>query len=143
MMFHASDKGPRWMPRVLWLAGLYSIAFGMWVALDPGGVFRLLDLPTPAPAALWQCTGLILAGYGVGYIFAAYAPLRYWPIVLVGLIGKIIGPVGIYLAIERGDLPVKFGLVNLVNDLIWWLPFCLILTHAWTWSHRTRHRWFD
>ena len=32
--------------------------------------------------------------YGVGYAVAARDPLRHWPIVFVGLLGKILGPIG-------------------------------------------------
>ena len=52
---------------------------------------------------------MIFGVYGVGYAVAATAPLRHWPIVLVGLLGKLFGPVG-FIAAALGDkLPWTAG----------------------------------
>ncbi|MEO6907144.1 MAG: alkyl hydroperoxide reductase, partial [Abditibacteriaceae bacterium] len=64
---------------------------------------------------------------GVGYIIAAFDPLRHWPIILVGLLGKILGPIGMANAVWLGRIPPIAGLVCATNDIIWWLPFGLIL----------------
>ena len=53
-------------------------------------------------------------------------------IVLVGLLGKVFGPLGFLIAVLRGRFPLAFGATLLTNDLIWWLPFVLILRDAWT-----------
>ena len=57
-------------------------------------------------------------------------PLRHWPIVLVGLLGKVLGPIGFLHAAVTGTLPWRFGVVNIFNDLIWWVPFSLLLLAA-------------
>jgi len=75
--------------------------------------------------------GMMVAVFGVGYAIAATNPLRHWPIVLVGLLGKVLGPIGFLHAALAGQLPWSFGWINLTNDLIWWLPFALILRRAW------------
>jgi peroxiredoxin len=69
--------------------------------------------------------------YGVGYAIAAFDPNRHWPIVLVGFLGKLFGPVGFLHAAFTGRLPWKFGVLNIFNDLIWLIPFFLILRGAW------------
>jgi ligand-binding SRPBCC domain-containing protein len=61
---------------------------------------------------------------------AAGDPRRHWPIVLVGFLGKLFGPVGFAVAVARGVFPPAFGLTILTNDLIWWLPFALMLWDA-------------
>jgi small multidrug resistance pump len=142
MRFDSPDRAPDWMFRVLWFAGLYNLAFGAWVVLTPRSLFSLIGMSPPTPILIWQCVGMIVGVYGVGYICAAYSPLRHWPIVLVGLLGKILGPIGFCIAARRGDLPWKFGWVNVTNDLIWWLPFVIILARAWRYAHSTPHRWF-
>ena len=50
---------------------------------------------------------------------------------LVGLLGKILGPIGFVDAVWRGVFPLAFGVNILTNDLIWWVPFGLILLRAW------------
>jgi small multidrug resistance pump len=73
---------------------------------------------------------MIVGVYGIGYACAASDPLRHWPIVLVGLLGKLFGPLGFLMAVLKGELPWRFGALLLTNDLIWWVPFGLILYHA-------------
>ena len=58
-------------------------------------------------------------------------PLRHWPIVLVGFLGKIFGPLGYVSGVLQGDVPPAFGVTLPTNDLIWWIPFALILHAAW------------
>ena len=57
--------------------------------------------------------------------------------VLVGLLGKVFGPIGFLSAVVGGTLPLSFGLTILTNDVIWWLPFALILLRAYQ-SNKTR-----
>jgi hypothetical protein len=79
---------------------------------------------------------MIVGVYGIGYLAAARAPLIHWPVVLVGFLGKVFGPIGFVDAAIRGVLPWRAGWVNLTNDVIWWIPFGLILWHAWQFHHR-------
>ena len=70
---------------------------------------------------------MIVGVYGVGYLAAARDPLRHWPIVLVGFMGKIFGPIGFVQTVLAGDIPWAFGIMIIFNDLIWWIPFAGIL----------------
>lgn len=119
-----------WMAVALYMAGIYNLAWGTWVVLDPLAIFRLAGLEAPLYPQIWQCVGMIMGVYGVGYAVAARSPLRHWPIVLVGLLGKILGPVGFVLAAAGGELPWSWGWTIVGNDLVWWLPFGLILLAA-------------
>jgi len=78
----------------------------------------------------WQCIGMIVGVYGIGYYLAAKDPARHWPVVFVGLLGKILGPIGFADAIVRGTLPLGFGWHIIFNDLIWWIPFVMLLRLA-------------
>lgn len=115
----------------LWAAGLYNIAWGTFVVFLPLEPFRWAGMPPPNYPEIWQCLGMVVGVYGVGYALAAKAPLRHWPIVLVGLLGKVLGPVGMLWAISRGVLPWVAGWTCVTNDLIWWIPFGLILSRAY------------
>lgn len=37
---------------------------------------------------------MIVGVYGIGYAAAATNPVRYWPVVLAELLGKVLGPIG-------------------------------------------------
>lgn len=122
-----------WMKIWLRAAGVYNIVWGAAMVLAPVSTLKLLGV---APAntelwpQLWACIGMIVGVYGVGYMIASGDPLRHWPIVLVGLLGKIFGPIGFLDAAVRGLLPWSMGITILSNDLLWWIPFAMILWHA-------------
>ena len=123
------------MSVVLVLAGVYNIAWGMWSILFPTMSFGLSGMqvegkPLHYPQ-LWQCIGMIVGVYGVGYLLAARDPVRHWELVFVGLLGKVFGPVGLAAGVLQNEIPPAAVLTIIPNDLIWWVPFGLILRHAY------------
>ena len=130
------ERGPRWAGPMLRAAALYNLLFGGFAVAFPRTWFEWSGMPVPSMLSLWQCIGMVVGVYGVGYWCAAKAPLRHWPIVLVGLLGKLFGPIGFVEAAGRGELPWSAGWLLLANDLVWWVPFGLLL-HA---AHRHHHQ---
>ena len=112
---------------MLRLAAVYNLVWGTFVVLLPLEPFRWAGMVEPNYPQLFQCIGMIVGVYGIGYWIAAEDPLRHWPIILVGLLGKIFGPIGFLVSAFRGGLPWIAGLNILTNDLSWWIPFVLIL----------------
>ena len=121
-----------WMGPVLRAAGIYNLLWGAAVVLLPRPTLWLagFDSEQVAYPQLWQCIGMIVGVYGVGYWTAARDAYRHWPVVLVGFLGKTFGPIGAVQGIVEGSLPVRILWTNLFNDLIWWIPFLLILIGA-------------
>jgi ligand-binding SRPBCC domain-containing protein len=115
-----------------WLlaAGIYNLLWGFVTILFPHLLFDLTGADRINYPEVWQCVGMIVGVYGIGYISAASDSRTHWPIVLVGLLGKIFGPIGFLVALWRGTFPPLFGVTILTNDLIWWIPFGLILLDA-------------
>lgn len=124
------DTTPRWIFYVLMAGAVYNLVWGTFVILFPSLPFQWAGITPPNLLSLWQCIGMIVGVYGIGYAIAAYDPARHWPIVLVGLLGKIFGPIGFVFTALRGELPWIAGLTILTNDLIWWIPFIAILLYA-------------
>jgi hypothetical protein len=130
---------PRGTSTVLVLAGVYNLAWGAWVILMPELSFSYsgmeqADKPLHYPQ-LWQCIGMIVGVYGVAYVLAARDPVRHWPVVLVGFLGKSLGPIGLAVNVATGRMPADGLLTCIPNDLIWWAPFLLILRHAYRMTH--------
>lgn len=122
---------PEWHTRLLKAAAIYNLVWGAIAIVFPMLLFRLVGMdPLPNYPELWQCIGMIVGVYGIGYWIAAGDPVRHWPIVLVGLLGKIFGPIGFVQAVLNDRFPVAMGFTILTNDLIWWVPFTLILLNA-------------
>ena len=112
------------------LAGIYNLIFGAWVVLWPSSIFSWLGMRrhVPVPVAVHRHDRRC---HGIGYLAASRDPIRHWPIVLVGFLGKIFGPIGFLQTAMVGDIPWSFGFVIIFNDLIWWIPFGAILLNTW------------
>lgn len=128
------------MAWVLWAAAIYNLAWGGFVILFPDLPFQWAGMELPNYPEIWQCLGMVVGVYGVGYAIAATNPVRHWPIVLVGLLGKILGPMGFLNAAWRGRLPWQAGWTIIFNDLIWWAPFFAILWIAYRKSSESEIR---
>ena len=124
-------NAPQWMKYVLIAAGIYNIIWGIFTIILPDFYFSFSGMPVSNYPEIWQCVGMIVGVYGIGYIIAAYDPLKHWPIIFVGLLGKILGPIGYLNALAKGTFTLKAGLTNITNDLIWWIPFTMILLAAY------------
>jgi peroxiredoxin len=124
------SKPSHWTRYVLALAAAYNISWGVSSILFPSVPFQWAGLAPPNYPELCQGLGMIIAAYGLGYAIASLNPLRHWPIVLVGLLGKILAPIGFLQAALNGRVPWRAGWLIVANDLIWWIPFALILSQA-------------
>lgn len=123
-----------WMSRVMVAAGVYNLLWGGLAILAPAWSLQLGGLPSDnVVLPIWQCLGMVIGVYGVGYWISARDPFRHWLIIFVGLLGKILGPIGYVIAVIRGELPVEGMRTLLTNDLIWWIPFSIILWKAAVW----------
>jgi hypothetical protein len=121
--------------KILKLAGIYNILWGLLVILFPNALFDFASIARPNYPQIWQCVGMIVGVYGVGYWIAASDPVKHFPIVLVGFLGKIFGPIGFLQALWLKQLPALFGITIIFNDIIWWIPFFLILKSKWQKDH--------
>ena len=85
-----------------------------------GGAVVVFAGPVP-----WKCVGMLVACYAPGYWWAARRPNP--ELVGVGLLGKILGPIGFAWAAATGRLSLAFGHVIVANDLVWWPAFVTYL----------------
>ena len=115
-----------WPQVVLILAGVYNIVFGLWAIFCPSHYFAITGLEA-VNGNLWQCIGMIVALYGVAYLISSSDISRYWPIVAIGLVGKVFGPIGYLWGLFAGEATGGMFWIILFNDLVWWIPFSLIL----------------
>ena len=129
------NNAPKWMKITLIAAGIYNIAWGTVTIISPQLYFNMAGMPASNYPEVWQCVGMIVGVYGIGYFIAAFNPYKHWPIVLVGLLGKLLGPIGFLNAYNKGTFTLAAGLTNITNDLIWWIPFTIILIKAYRFYH--------
>lgn len=111
-------------------AALYNLLWGALNIFFPTFFFNLINAPQPNYLPLWQVIGMFVLVYAPAYYWAGRDPVRHRHFILIGLLGKIFGPVGFILSLTTGQLPLAFGLTLLTNDLIWWPAFARYLHQA-------------
>lgn len=115
---------------ILKIAGIYNLLWGVWVVLFPTSLFSWANLEELRYPMIWQSVGLVVGVYGIGYWIASKDYIRHWPIVLVGFLGKFAGPFGIIYHVFYSSFPKVFLGITLFNDIIWWVPFYMILNEV-------------
>jgi hypothetical protein len=116
-----------WHQKVFVVAGVYNIGWGIWAAVDPQWLFRFAGMPLANHPEIFACLGMVVGLYGILYLEVARSPERGWLLAAVGLLGKILGPIGAAVLVWQGTWPVSAVILCLTNDLIWWIPFGLYL----------------
>lgn len=111
-------------------AALYNLLWGLLNVLFPQLFFNLIGMEPPNYLPLWQVVGMFVLAYAPAYWWAGRYPERHPHLILIGLLGKILGPVGFAWSAATSNLPLAFGLTILTNDLIWWPAFALYLNAA-------------
>lgn len=125
-----TSHAPTWAVRALLLAAAFDLIGGALLVVAPAAPLAWAGLSSPAYPEIWQCAGLLVALYGLSYAFASRRPFQLWPLVLVGLLGKVLVTAGFVWAASRGRLPWELGALVLALGPIWWVPFALILRGA-------------
>jgi len=124
------------MKTTLRLAAIYNLIWGAWVVLFPNHFFNLVGMEPLNHPMVWQGMGMVIGVYGLGYWWASYDPMRHWPIVAVGALGKVFGPIGFIFNYLQGIVPFEFIITLITNDFIWWILFFMILKKL-----HTEHQW--
>jgi len=132
---------PRWARICLLTAALQCLVWGPFIIVAPAAAALAYGFArAPEDEFLWQGMGLVILLYGVGYSMAAVDPYRHYLVVLVGLLAKILGPVGMTWAVSQGQVPAKVLLLIPIHDVIWWWPFAVIVLRGRAWLGLTHDR---
>ncbi|PYV09200.1 MAG: hypothetical protein DMG07_23800 [Acidobacteria bacterium] len=123
---------------ILGFAAAYNIGFGLWTALWPRSFFDVFEMAPPRYPSIWACLGMVVGLYGAVYALAAARLHVAKPLVAIGLAGKVLGPAGWLLAVRSGEWPVRTFTLITFNDLIWWVPFTLLLLEGTRAGERLR-----
>jgi small multidrug resistance pump len=124
---------PEWfLARGFQLAAAYNLVWGLTVIVFPNLLFELLGVPPVNYPFLMSGIGMFVAVYAYGYWVVSRELPRYPQLVVIGLLGKTLGPIGWAFAVWRREIPAHTLLVNVFNDLIWLPLFVAYLV----WYHR-------
>ena len=109
------------------IAGAYNLAWGAYSMADPQWLFRYAGMAPANYPEIFACLGMVIGVYGLLYWQVARDPERGFAIAAVGLLGKVLGPIGLAQLIAGGVWPMKTIVLCVTNDFIWWVPFALYL----------------
>jgi hypothetical protein len=101
------------------LAAAYNLAWGATIILFPNLPFEILGIPPVNYPFLMSGIGMFVAVYAYGYWVVSRELLRYPQLVVIGLLGKTLGPIGWAFTVWRGEIPARTLFINVFNDLIW------------------------
>ncbi|HEX4932877.1 MAG TPA: SelL-related redox protein [Gemmatimonadaceae bacterium] len=118
---------PQWLRQMLVFAGAWHLILGAAMVIAPNAFFTLTGIAPLNYPLVWQGIGVMTAVMGLGYAVAAHNPLRYWPVIMIGFIPKALAPLGFIFGLITGDLPQAFGALVVVHDLLWLVPFGMLL----------------
>jgi hypothetical protein len=126
----SSRNSLKWLTLLVFLAGAYNLVWGVLAMTMPERMLAWYAIATAQPLEFWQCIGMLVGVYGFAYVLASRNLHALWPIVLVGLLGKLLGPIGTFLALSSGRLPTQFLWLNVSNDFIWIPGFIWALVYV-------------
>lgn len=118
------------MPWVLSAAGVYCIAFAIYAIVSPDRAFGLTGCDATGHCVLVQVIGLFYFVFGCSFFLAARDPIRHWRIVLLCTIKIVAVVVAAVWAWWQNMLPNSLIVLMVVDDLIWLVPFLMILWAA-------------
>ncbi len=113
-------------------AALYNIGWGLFTSLNSQWLFRFAEMPLMHHPEVFACLGMVVGLYGIIYAEVARRPEECFVLAAVGLIGKVLGPIGWLGQYQSGNWPFATIVMILMNDLIWWIPFALYLRDSWS-----------
>ncbi len=111
-------------------AAIYNLVWGCLTIFRPNWQFELFAIPQPQDTSLWQVVGMFVLVYAPAYWWAGRQPVAHRHFIVIGMMGKLLGPIGFVWSVINGRLPLAFGWVILMNDVIWWPAFMLFLRDA-------------
>lgn len=117
--------------RVFACAAIYNIAWGTFSALRPNWLFDYTQMPPQNHPEIFACLGMVIGVYGLLYAEVARSPEHGFAIAFVGLLGKVLGPLGWVTLVAQGTWPLSTFVLCLPNDVMWWPFFGLYAWDAW------------
>jgi len=93
--------------------------------------FRVYGYADPLVNTLvWQGCGFVIFLFGAGYAFASFDPARHYSVILMGAIAKLVGTTGVVYGYWTEVLLPQTLLWIFVNDVVWIVPFTMIVKDA-------------
>ena len=118
-------------------AAIYNAGWGLLSSINPQWLFEFAGMELMRHPQVFACLGMVVGVYAIVYAEIARRPEFGVLLACVGLIGKILGPIGWLYLYFTGVWPLETIVLIISNDLIWWIPFVIYLHDAWLYYKST------
>ena len=119
-----------WMQYILIAAGVYNILWGAIAFFMPSYYLEHLNLSFPNAHWTIKAIGVMEILFGIAYIIANRKPFKHWLIIFIGFSVKIMASMFYFYYVYVGVLPKHLTSMILANDVVWLIPFGIILYFA-------------
>ncbi len=114
-------------PKIVKLSAVYNMIVGGSIVFFPNLLFNLSAYSVPNYQILWQCLGMTVAVVGYGLYLASKDLAQNKNILILGVLGKILGPVILGgFGVVTSQLPLIF-LPVIIFDLLWSIIYLFAL----------------
>ncbi len=127
-----------WMQYILLAAGLYNIVWGSIAFLYPNYFLEQLHMHFAHDFWISKAIGLLEIIFGVAYVIASRKPFKHWLIIFIGFMVKFTVSAGYVYYMYAELMPQHLINMVLANDMVWLLPFGLILYQTFEHYQSTR-----
>lgn len=127
-----------WMQYLLLSAGIYNILWGVVAFINPNYFLNHLHISFANADFISKVTGVLEILFGLAYILASQKPFKHWLIIFVGFTVKFLISTAYLFYMYTGVAPEQVVVMVLANDVIWLLPFGVILFQAFEHYQSTR-----
>lgn len=127
-----------WMQYLLIIAGIYNIVWGLIAFIRPEYFLEQLHIRFGSDIWISKATGLMEMLFGFAYIIASRKPFKHWLVIFAGFTIKFFSTITFFYFVMQGLLPSHLFSLVLANDLIWLLPFGVILYQTFEHYQSTR-----
>jgi hypothetical protein len=106
---------------------VYNVLAGLSMLVFYHEAYKMMGIDQPDVKMPLQLVGILVGLFGVGYWITASNPVENRNVLMLGFWSKLLGSClsGYYVA--RGKLPAEFMIIVFFADIIYLVPFYIIL----------------
>jgi hypothetical protein len=109
-------------------AAIYNVGWGGLVAIEPTWLLQPVGVDVFGGAGVaWRVVGMMVLAFAPAYWWASRNPWQHRHLILIATSAKVLGLAGFVSAVATGQLPPSFGVITLMNDVVWLPAFAAFL----------------
>lgn len=134
-MSELNDKRNAWMSTALKAVAAFNLSTGLLILIVPSLLISIFGQNIGQDFMAYRLFGMFSAIFGITFLLASYHPLKNWVIVVAGFLSKLFIPCIFIISALNGHIPLSVALVFAFFEIIWLVPFSIILRNVYNHQH--------